>query len=108
MRMIASSNGAAPAFTPEGTLTVLLCGAAAGAAGALVHALLDWKLSRHAWVRSALFALFLAFITARGLHPVERFPLMLFGPVVALYGMGLIILWPRVASRERVALATTT
>lgn len=96
MRVIADANGVAGVWTPSGTLTVLLCGVVAGVAGALVYAGLGWKLSARPWVRGAVFGLFLAFITARGLNPVARLPLMLFSPLVLVYGVLLTALWQRV------------
>ena len=96
MRIIATSNGAAPSLTVEGTLTVLLAGTASGIAGAVFYALLDWRVPRHRALRALLFAAFLGFVTARGLHPVALLPLALFSPLVALYGVLLERSWYRV------------
>ena len=99
MRVIARSNGTAPVLTPSGTLTVLLCGVAAGIAGALVYAALGWRLASRPVLRATVFALFLAFVTSRGLHPVARLPLLLFGPLVLVYGALVVALWPRLGGQ---------
>ena len=108
MRIIATSNGAAPFLTFEGTLTVVLAGTASGVAGAVFYALLDWRLPRHRALRAVLFAAFLGFMIARGLHPVAMLPLALFSPLVALYGVLLERNWYRVRLPSRTAGAHVT
>ena len=100
MRMVAVALGQPPMFDAEGTLTVVLSGGAAGAAGALIHALCravagllagGAKLkegSRRGWpgvLRLTMFATLLALVTARGLSGSPG-PTWMFWLLVAMYG----------------------
>ena len=96
MRVIAAYTDAASVVSVEGSITVLLAGAASGIAGALFSALLDWRLPHRRTARGLVFAAFLAFVTIRGLHPVAPLPLALFGPLVVIYGWVLERSWYRV------------
>jgi hypothetical protein len=100
MRIIAMYTRPVPFLSFEGTLTVVLSGMASGIAGAIFYALLDWRLPRYRAMRGVLFAAFLGFVTARGLHPVELLPLALFSPLVVLYGVVLERSWHRVRLRS--------
>jgi hypothetical protein len=96
MRGIALASGAPGSFSLGGTLTVVLLGAAAGLAGALILIALRVFL-RDRWVLQTLFFyLALVLITLRGLHPVDSQRLLFFLPLVLVYGFLL-----RLLSRRR-------
>jgi hypothetical protein len=93
MRVVALSLGQALLLNAGGTLTVIASGAAAGAAGALLHALSRVVTRRiHGpWARPArvtVFAALLALVTARGLSGSPG-PTWLFWLLVAAYGAAL-------------------
>ena len=95
MRAFAWLTDVAPAFSFEGTLTVLLLGLASGIAGGLLYALLDWLSPHRRWVRALLFATGLLLLKLRGLNPVTVQKLLLFAPVVLLYGAAVELMWHR-------------
>jgi hypothetical protein len=86
MHAIALTPGAQRSVTVQGTITVLLAGLAAGVAGGAIYALLAWVLPARRLLRAALFAVILALLTLRGLHPVQPLTLALFLPIVLLFG----------------------
>lgn len=90
MRLIAVLTGVPSAFSPEGTLTVLLAGAGSGAAAGAIHQGLGLVWRDRRW-RDVAFLLVLAALTLRGLHPVQPLPLLVFTPVMALFA-GLFLL----------------
>ena len=79
--------------TVQGTITVLLCGLAAGTAGGAIYAVLARVLPARRLVRDGLFAVILALLTVRGLNPVRPLTLSLFMPVVLAYGVALERAW---------------
>jgi hypothetical protein len=95
MRGIAVSTGAPGAFTGEGTLTVLLLGAASGFAGGAIYAILAALLPRRRSLRDTIFAIVLCLLTLRGLNPVTMLSLALFMPPVVVYGVLLEWAWHR-------------
>lgn len=90
MRGIALATDAPRAVTVGGTVTVIAAGAAAGVAGALIHALSRGIASRaahgHPAVRVALFGALLTLVTARGLHGSPSGPALAFWPLVFAFG----------------------
>ena len=98
MRAIALFAGAPAAISVGGTLTVLAAGAAAGAAGVLLHALSRMVATRVVRGRGrmrdalhlALFASLLVGVTARGLHGSPPRQAMGFWPLVLVYGVLLV------------------
>ena len=99
MRVIAHLTGAPSAFTPSGTLTVLLMGIASGIAGGVLYAALAWLLPHRRPLRGGLFALGLGLLTLRGLSPATALSLALFMPLALLYGVLFELAWHRVAAR---------
>ena len=89
MRVIALQTEAPSAMSVDGTITVLLAGAASGVGGVVL--LLISRAARillrpgSAWLQHLLFAALLLWITLRGLHPVQPFAASLFLPLVLLY-----------------------
>jgi hypothetical protein len=106
MRGIALSTGAPGAFTAEGTLTVLLLGAASGFAGGAIYAILAALLPRKRSLRDMIFAIVLCLLTLRGLNPVTMLSVVLFMPPVAIYGVLLEWAWHRRAAAQPRVVAT--
>jgi hypothetical protein len=77
----------------QGTITVLLAGLAAGIAGGVIYAVLARVLPTRRVLRDALFAVILVLLTLRGLNPVRPLNLLLFMPVVLVYGIALERAW---------------
>jgi hypothetical protein len=94
MRGIALVTDAPSVVSVGGTVTVLAAGAAAGAAGALLHALsrlaAAWGAGGRVSVRLALFAALLALVTARGLHGSPLGPATAFWPLVLVYAVSFV------------------
>lgn len=107
MRGIAIATDVPVSMNIGGTVTVLASGAAAGAAGALLHALARaaaaWGAGGQAGVRLALFAGLLALVTARGLSGSPSGPAAAFWPLVMIYGVWLVQVLSRRAGRESAA-----
>jgi len=103
MRGIALLDGAPGAFTVEGTITVLLLGAASGALGGAIRALLDLGGRLPPAVRTALFALACLLLTLRGLRPLDANRLALFLPLVAAYVAAVELAWRRLWRRAPAA-----
>lgn len=97
MRIVAIAQGQPPAWTFEGTLTVLLLGVGIGAAGALIRAATDrWLPARTPLaVRSAVFALACLLLALRGVSPFTGRTLVIFLPVVAAYAAAIELAWRR-------------
>ncbi len=95
MRAIAALTGAPTAFTLEGTLTVVAAGAGSGLVAGGLYAILARLLPRRRWHRDLVFVLLMAWLTARGLHPVRPLPLALFGSLMALFVVAFLAAWHR-------------
>ena len=95
MRGIAMAQGAVTGFSLGGSLSIVLLGAAAGAAAGLIY-VASVKLARnHMWWARLLFALVVLAITLRGLRPLDALRLALFLPLFAAYGVVFDRLWAR-------------
>ena len=103
MRGIALLDGVPGAFTVEGTITVLLLGAANGALGGAIRALLDLGGRLPLAARTALFALACLLLTLRGLRPLDAARLGLFLPLVAVYVAAVELTWRRLPRRAPTA-----
>ena len=101
MRQIAVLQGAAGSWTFEGTLTVLLSGAASGAAGGVIRAITGIGGRVPPSLRFMLFAAACFFLTIRGLHPVDSRNLLLFMPLVALYVVVVELAWRRLPATSQ-------
>lgn len=97
MRGIAVMSGGMPAFSWGGTMTVVLLGALSGLAGALVLMGVRALLPRRAALRGIIYWAFLIFVALRGLNPVDPQRLLLFMPLILLYGFTLQVLSCKVA-----------
>src|SRR5258705_5947312 len=103
MRALAVLAGAPAVITIEGTITVLLAGAASGAiAGAIYRGLMTLLPGRQL-LRDLAFVVLLAALTLRGVHPVRPLPLALFGAVTALFAIVVIATLRRMDVERRPA-----
>jgi hypothetical protein len=109
MAAIAASNGARPSFTLGGTLTVVGLGAVSGLAGgalALVSRLAMRRLiPNRGWPEYALLAVLLLLVTLRGLRGTPAIGGWFFIPLVAVYGISLVMLVSRHAGPRSEAAA---
>lgn len=96
MRGIGVLSGAPPGFSLGGSLTVVLMGAVAGFAGALILMTLRFFLPRRWLVQTVLFYAIILLVSLRGLRPLDSPRLLLFIPLVLVYAVLL-----RVLSRPR-------
>jgi hypothetical protein len=90
MRLIAVLTDRPLLLSVGGTVTILAVGAAAGAAGGVLHAISRVVTARgrtgSTVLRVALFALLLGLVTWRGLHGTPAAQAVAFWPLVAMYG----------------------
>lgn len=87
MRFIAERTTGTSGFTLGGTATVVFLGLASGALGSLILALARHFLWRWRALTTVVFWLALAFLTMRGLRPVDPVRVVAFVPLVALFGI---------------------
>jgi hypothetical protein len=97
MRGIAVLSGGMPGFSSGGTMTVVLLGALSGLAGAIVLTGVRLLLPRRAALRGTIYWAFLILAGLRGLNPVDPQRLLLFMPLILLYGITLQVLSCRMA-----------
>jgi hypothetical protein len=80
-----------PYFTVEGSMTVVFTGAAAGAAGSVLLLALCAVPRLPGWGALGLFWLAVGLVTMRVIQPFDRERLLMFPPVVLVYGVGLLV-----------------
>ena len=97
MRGIAVMSGGTGAFSWGGTMTVVLLGALSGLVGALVLMGVRSLLPRRAALRGIIYWAFLILVALRGLNPLDPQRLLLFMPLILLYGITLQVLSCEVA-----------
>ncbi len=95
MRIIGTLQGLPPGFSWGGTMTVVFLGAVSGAAGGIVLALSRKLFPTSRVARGALYWGALLLLTLNGLKPIDQLRLLVFFPVVALFGSALLIAWCR-------------
>jgi len=86
MRGIAVLSGAPPSFSFGGSLRIVLLGALSGLVGALILLGLRALPPKRWLIQTILFYVVIILITLRGLRPVDTQRLMLFMPLVLVYG----------------------
>lgn len=77
MRVIAHMEGRVPAFTPEGTLTVIFYGTVAGAFSGLIYYLLR-RFVRKPWMRTVAFIAICELVSWRGVSGLLPVPQAMF------------------------------
>ena len=97
MRGIAAMSGGPPGFSWGGTMTVIVLGALSGLAGAIVLMGVRVLLPRRAALRGIIYWAFLILVGLRGLSPIDPQRLLLFMPLILLYGITLQVLSCKVA-----------
>lgn len=101
MRGIALLSGQPPGFSLGGTATVIFLGTLYGFVGGLVFVGLRFLVRTRRFLRAAVFWALLVLVTLRGLRPINADRLLLFVPLVIVYGATLHFLWCRVYGRRR-------
>ena len=86
MRVIAEATTGTSGFSLGGTVTVVFLGAVSGAVGGLLLLLARRLLRRWPPAPTVAFWLLLLALTFRGLRPLDQLRLVLFLPLVALFG----------------------
>ena len=77
MRVIAHMEGRVPAFTFQGSTTVVFAGTVAGLLSGLIHHLLR-RFVRQPWVRTAAFIAICELVSWRGVHGLLALPQVMF------------------------------
>jgi hypothetical protein len=95
MRIFAMLVGRDPAWSFEGTLTVVFFGAVFGTIGGALLWLGRRVLPRSPLARGALFWIPMTLLYLRVLSPLNRESLIAFTPFVVLYGLVLYRIWCR-------------
>jgi hypothetical protein len=99
MRLFAALEGTPTSFTFEGSLTVVMLGAASGAAMAALFLLARAVFPSRRPLRIMLFCTLVALIMLRGLNPVTPLKVLVFAPLFVLHGSLLTAYWNRVRLR---------
>jgi hypothetical protein len=100
MRVVAHMEGRVPAFTPEGTITVVFYGTLAGAFAGLVYHLLR-RFVKKLWLRTAAFIAICGLVSWRGVRGLLPIPQAMFMTLALFYLVIVDILGRRLASRLR-------
>ena len=95
MRVIASASDQPAVFTFEGSLTVALLGALAGAVMSALFLIGHTVFPTRPWLRGAVFWLVCGALVLRGLNPVTRLNAVVFAPLFVLHGVLLHMYWRR-------------
>ena len=96
MRVFAIASGVPAGFSIGGSVTVVFLGAVSGAAGGLFLVLSRRLFPTRRFWRTTLFWGLCLLIALRGLKPVNSLRLLVFLPVVALFGVAVQLAWCRV------------
>jgi hypothetical protein len=84
MRVVAHMEGRIPAFTPEGSMTVVFAGTVAGAFAGFIYYLLRRFVSKP-WIRTAAFIVICELISWRGVHGQLPVPQAMFMTLALVY-----------------------
>lgn len=99
MRLIAFSLGQTPIFTLDGSVAVVLLGAATGALVGALFLLSRALFPTRRFLRAASFWTVVSALVLRGLHPVTPVSAAIFLPLFAAHGALLHVYWCRIRSR---------
>jgi hypothetical protein len=89
MRVIAEITTGTSGFSVGGSLTVLFLGAVSGAVGGLILLVVRSLFRRWPPLPTVLYWSLLLLITLRGLRPIDQLRLLVFLPLVAVFGLAL-------------------
>jgi hypothetical protein len=84
MRVIAHMEGRIPAFTIQGSTTVVFAGTVAGLLAGLIYHLLR-RFVPKSWVRTAAFITTCALVSWRGVHGLLPLPQVMFMTLALVY-----------------------
>jgi hypothetical protein len=84
MRVIAHMEGRVPAFTLEGSMTVVFAGTVAGAFAGFIYYLLR-RFVPKPWIRTAAFLVICELISWRGVHGLLPVPQAMFMTLAFVY-----------------------
>ena len=84
MRIIAHMEGRVPAFTLQGSTTVVFAGTVAGLLAGLIYHLLR-RFVRKPWVRTAAFIAVCELVSWRGVHGLLPLPQVMFMTLALVY-----------------------
>lgn len=84
MRVIAHMEGRVPAFTPQGSLTVVFAGTVAGALAGLIYYLLR-RFVHRPWVRTGAFIAICELVSWWGVHSLLPLPQAMFMTLALVY-----------------------
>jgi Mg/Co/Ni transporter MgtE len=84
MRVIAHMEGRVPAFTIQGSATVMFVGTVAGLLSGLIYHLLR-RFVRQPWVRTAAFIAICVLLSLRGVHLLLPLPQVMFMTLALVY-----------------------
>lgn len=104
MRAIALANGQPPTASFEGSLTVVLLGAASGAVIGAIFMLARLLFAQNRLLRVTFFWTLVGALVLRGLHPLSIISVAVFAPLFVAHGALLFAYWCRIRLR-RVTLA---
>ncbi len=84
MRVIAHMEGRVPAFTPQGSITVVFAGTVAGALAGLIYHLLR-RFVHKPWIRTGVFIPICELISWRGVSGLLPLPQAMFMALALVY-----------------------
>jgi len=84
MRVIAHMEGRVPAFTLQGSTTVVFAGTVGGLLSGLIYHLLR-RFVRQPWVRTAAFIAICELVSWRGVHGLLPLPQVMFMTLALVY-----------------------
>ena len=84
MRIVAHMEGRVPAFTFQGSTTVVFAGTVAGLVSGLIYHLLR-RFVRKPWVRTAAFIAICELVSWRGVHGLLPIPQLMFMTLALVY-----------------------
>ena len=101
MRAFALATARPPAFSPGGTLNVILAGAIAGVVGGVLLLLVGRFLPARIWLRGLVFAVLCYVLASPGFRPARPLVFTLFAPAFLAYGFALVTADARRAGSRR-------
>ena len=105
MHAFALATAGSGRFTLDGSLSVVLAGAIAGAVGGMLLPVIERFLPKRRWLRGTLFAAVCYLIATPGFRPPQLLVFALFAPAFLAYGIAFERWWERIAPSRRLTSA---